>query len=182
MKWEMFPESIGGMRVSASEAEKSWQFVRLSSFDWNCPPPMLHMLIESNPEGARLQKPVDVFRIASSGSGIEFIKPHDGKIDMEISRRFTLALRKAGFVFPVRAVGGNPDVRKRYDAGYFLADSKGAIFQMQLTDNQPSCRMLRGKIDGAARYIHVKEHHRKEYYGFVVTDRGSMRSCRKMAP
>lgn len=170
VKWEMFPESIGGVAISALEAERAWQFVRLSSFDWNCPSPMLHMLLESNPEGARLQKPGDFFRISDGGYGIGFITPHDGNNDRRKSRAFTEALGKAGFIYPVQAVGGNPDVRKRYDAGYFLADARGSLFQMRMVDGKPSCRRLDGAIDGAVRHIHVKEHHREEYYGFVVTD------------
>ncbi|MBM3422079.1 MAG: DUF4857 domain-containing protein [Chlorobi bacterium] len=171
VKWEMFPESIGGVAISALEAERAWQFVRLSSFDWNSPPPMLHMLLESNPAGARLQKPDDFFRVSYDGYGIEFLTPHNGITDRPKSRAFTNALGDAGFIYPIRAVGGNPDVRKRYDVGYFLADSAGSLFQMRMVDGKPACRRLEGHIEGSVRQIHIKEHHRQEYYGFIVTDR-----------
>ncbi len=170
VKWDVFPETIAGLAVSPFDAERSWQFMRLFSEDWNAPPPMLHMLIESKPHGARLQKPDDFFRVSSSGNGIEFLTPRDGKVDSLKSSSFTRALRAAGFVFPVMELGGNPDVRKRYDAGYFIADSKGFLFQMQMVDGQPSCRRLQPQISGKIRYIAVNEHHREEFFGFVATD------------
>lgn len=170
VKWDRYPATIGGVAVAPFDAERSWQFMRLFSEDWNAPPPMLHMLFESKPHGARLQKPADFFRLSSSGNGIEFLTPHDGKVDSLKSSSFTRALRAAGFVFPVMGLGGNPDVRKRYDAGYFIADSKGFLFQMQMVDGQPSCRRLKQQISGRIRYIAVSEHHREEFFGFVATD------------
>lgn len=171
VKWGIFPRKIAGLPVSASEAEASWQFMRLSSEDWNAPQPPLHMLLEANPEGARLQKPDDFFRVADTGHRIEFLVPVTGRVDQRKSDLFNRALLRAGFVFPVKALGGNPDVRKLYDSGYFLLDTRGTLFQLQMYDGKPVCRALSPGIGEPVRHIAVKEHESRKFFGFVVSDR-----------
>jgi len=168
-KWGLFPDRIGNTPISLEQAG-DWQFLRFSSYRFNSPDPMLHMLLEAAPEEANLRKSPDFFRISNSGDKIEFISPLNGKIDEAKSSLFTHALKKSGFKFPVTAIGGNPDVKKPYDAGYFLVDSRGNLFRMQMIDAQPSCVNTGSYINEHVRGILVHEHHRKEFYGFIITD------------
>lgn len=170
IKWKEFPQSIAGVRISPQEAKAGWQFLHFVPRDWNCPPPMLHMLLESNPVGAKLEMPKDVFRPSANGQGIEFLRPEDGSLDREKSRLFTEALRRVGFSFPVQALGGNPDPRKDYDIGYFLVDARNGLFQMQMVDGAPHCMNSGQIVPGRVRGVLVSEHRRREFYGFVVTD------------
>lgn len=169
VKWDNFPETINGVPITPREAERGWQLVRLLSYDWNSPSPLLHMLIEANPHGARLQRPVDFFRVTTDRSRIEFLRPEDGRIDTAKSRLFNNALQKAGFRFPLLSLGGNPDVRKQYDVGYFLIDAVGNLFQMQMIDAEPVCTNLKQTVPEPVKYIAIKEHHRRQFYGFIVT-------------
>ena len=170
MKWNAFPPEVAGMAMTAQQAKYGWQFLRFRANDWNRPVPMLHMLLESSPEGARLQMAPDLMRLASGGMGLEFIRPEDGQIDEEKSRLFTQALSQAGFAFPVTALGGNPDPRKDYDLGYFLADSGNTLFQLQMVRGEPRCVNTEQNIPGTVRSIIVQEHRRREWSAFVVTD------------
>lgn len=171
VKWDNFPESINGVPITPREAERGWQLIRLMSYDWNSPPPLLHMLIEASPHGARLQRPVDFFRVTADRSRIEFLRPEDGRIDKAKSSLFNNALQKAGFRFPVLSLGGNPDVRKQYDVGYFLIDAVGCLFQMQMVDAKPVCTNLKQTVPEPVKYITIKEHHRRQFYGFIVSEK-----------
>lgn len=168
-KWGTFPESIDGIPITPQQARHGWQFTRLSSRDFNAPPAMLYMMLESNPQGARLQKPSDFFRVIRNGNAIEFISPYTGVINRPKSIAFTEALRTAGFIFPITSMGGNPDIRKEYDAGYFLTDANGALFQLQMTDNKPSCRATGQRITEQIEDIVIKEHPLKKFFGFIIT-------------
>ncbi|GFM36268.1 DUF4857 domain-containing protein [Desulfovibrio psychrotolerans] len=170
MKWNTFPPEVAGMAITAQQAKYGWQFLRFRANDWNRPAPMLHMLLESSPEGARLQMAPDLMRLASGGMGLEFIRPEDGQIDEKKSRLFTLALSQAGFAFPVTALGGNPDTRKEYDLGYFLTDSGNTLFQLQMVRGEPRCVNTKQNIPGTVRSIIVQEHRRRDWSAFVVTD------------
>jgi hypothetical protein len=132
---------------------------------------MLHMLFEANPLGVGLRRPDDFFRISSDGNHIEFLRPRDGRIDQAKSGLFTLALQLSGFRFPVTAIGGNPSIRKPYDAGYFLVDAGGVLFRMQMQNATPSCSRLGAIVPEHIRYIFVKEHHRRQFYGFIISDK-----------
>ncbi len=172
-KWGTFPETIDGIPITPQQARHGWQFTRLSSRDFNAPPAMLLMMLESNPQGARLQKPADFFRITRNGNAIEFISPYTGTINQPKSTAFTEALRTAGFVFPITSRGGNPDIRKEYDAGYFLTDAEGALFQLQMTDGKPSCRATGHHITEQIKGIVIKEHPLKKFFGFVITKKAA---------
>jgi len=170
VKWGIFPESIGGFRIPPAKAKRNWEFESFSPRDWNSPDPMLHMLLEAEPEGARLEAPDDLFRVRADGRGLEFLNPEDGSVNHEKSEIFTRALAEAGFVFPIRALGGNPDPRKDYDVGYLLADAEGKLCQLQMVHGEPHCRLSADSLPDAVRGIIVREHRRREFMGFVATD------------
>jgi hypothetical protein len=169
-KWNCFPQTLGGRTFTPHEAKYSWQFARFSPQEWNSPAPMLHMLLESEPGGARLELAPDFFRVASDGLSIEFLRPEDGSVNQAKSKLFSDALRNVGFVFPVRALGGTPDPLKAYDLGYVLADAENTLFRLQMTHAAPRSLNTQQTVPGNIRSIIVQEHHRKEWGAFVVTD------------
>ena len=169
-KWGIFPTHIHGTDITPEQARLGWQYLWLSSDHVNSSPPMLHVLFEANPEDARLQKPRDFFRINNNTERIEFLSPLDGNVNEKKSNHFTRALKESGFRFPVTALGGNPDARKEYDAGYFLADSNGSLFRMQMIDSMPSVSNTGSHLNENVIGIVIREHHRKEFYGFIVSE------------
>ncbi|WP_027181703.1 DUF4857 domain-containing protein [Oleidesulfovibrio alaskensis] len=170
IKWKAFPESVNGIPLSEHEAQYGWQFIRFMPRDWNSPAPMLHMLLESAPQGARLEMPDDMFRLGAGAGSLEFLRPEDGSVDTVKSDKFTAALRDAGFVFPVKALGGNPDTRKEYDAGYLLVDAQGTLFNLQMVHGLPRCVNSGERVPGNVRGVVVTESRRREMVGFVMTD------------
>lgn len=169
-KWGIFPERIQGRRIPAQLARSSWRYERFRPADHNTPAPMLHMLLDAEPEGADLKYPDDMFRVRADGGGLEFLHPETGGVDEEKSARFTGALRQKGFEFPVTALGGNPETRKEYDAGYFLVDSANSLFQLQMVKGRPHCVNSGFSIPGRVRGVLVKESRDKEFCAFIPTD------------
>jgi hypothetical protein len=170
LKWNALPKTINGVRISPQQAASEWQYLSFEPRDWNGPDPLLHMLFESNPVGARLQYPADFFRLTAARDGLEFIDPTSGRIEVDKSRRFTEALQAKGFVWPVASLAGNPTDRKEYDEGYLLIDANNRLFQLKMVDGAPVCTDSEQTVPGKARGVAVKEHRRREMLGYVATD------------
>ncbi len=170
LKWNLFPKEINGKQLSLQQIKYHWQYMSLSPRTIIAPPLLLEMMFEANPKGAALEAPTDVFRIAHDKNSIEFLRPETGQVDVEKSAAFTQALQDKGFVFPIMAYGGNPNLQKLYDAGYVLADAKGHIFQLQMVDAKPRAARVQGAISEKVRYIMVKEERRMEFFAYVITD------------
>ncbi len=170
LKWNMFPKQIDGKELTLQQIKYQWHYTSLSPRTIIKPPLMLEMMLESQPEGASLEAPTDVFRLAHNKMRIEFLRPTDGKIDETKSTAFTEALREKGFVFPIMAFGGNPNIRKLYDAGYIFVDAKGQIFQLQMVQGKALCHKVEGKVSEKIRHILVEENRREEFFAFVITD------------
>ncbi len=170
IKWNAFPETIKGIHIPPEQARTGAQHLSFRPTDWNAPEPMLHMLLESDPEGARLQYPSDFFRLTGNRQGLEFIRPQTAVIDRDKSECTMEAMRKAGFIFPVRNLNGKPDPRKEYDEGYLLVDAKNRVFQLKMVKGEPVCN-VGGEIgDRIVRGIVIAENRRREMLGFVITD------------
>lgn len=175
-KWGEFPSHVGGVAVNANRVASRMQFVRISPRDIDAPKFGMHMLLESQPEGASLEYPPDMFLL---GQGIEFLRCEDNSSDQEKSARFTQAMLDAGFVFPARNVGGNPDARKAFDWGYFLVDDTNTLFHLMMVNGEPRCINTGRAFRENVRAITVSEKPRKEFYGTVVTDESVyLVSCR----
>ncbi len=172
LKWNMFPKEIDGKALTLQQIKYDWQYFNLSPRDINVPPLLLEMMLEAQPDGASLEAPVDVFRRAHDGLSVEFIRPEDGQVKREKSDEFTNALRQAGFQFPIMGYGGNPNVRKEYDAGYVFVDAKGQAFQLQMVKGKARCAAVEGQVTGQVRKIIVSENRRKEFFAFIVTTSG----------
>ena len=171
-KWGLFPETIGGKSLTPMQVMRGWTADRFHPAQWNGRAPMLHSLMESEPEGASLKSPEDFFRIRNDGMALEFLRPKDGQVDRKKSDRFTRALASEGFLFPVTALGGNPSTMKSYDVGYFLVDAKQNLFQLQMREGWPHCVNAKQTVPGDILAIVINEKPRREFYGFIVTTDG----------
>ncbi len=169
LKWDMFPKEIKGKTLSLHQIKYDWQYLSLSPRTITKPPLMLEMMLESQPEGASIEAPVDMFRMRHDRAGIEFLRPEDGSIDIDKSADFTKALSTQGFVFPIRGMGGNPNIRKAYDAGYVLVDAKGHIFQLQMIKGKAHCAKVDGNIPEDIHSILVDENRREEFFAYIIT-------------
>lgn len=169
LKWNAFPDNIQGIHLTPEQARNSWRYLTLHPHDWNAPEPRLHLLLESEPEGARLELPSDFFRLSAARSALEFINPRTGCVDRGKSTHFTAALRGAGFSFPVRALAGNPDPRKDYDEGYLLLDGQNRLFQLKMARGAPVCRAGGVLPTGVVRGMILMEHRSSELLGLIIT-------------
>ncbi|WP_147818879.1 DUF4857 domain-containing protein [Salidesulfovibrio onnuriiensis] len=166
VKWNQFPQTVGGVPVTPGEASRQLQFVRISPKDINVPSCGLHMLLESEPEGASLEMAADMFRLRD---GIEFLRCETNSVDREKTEQFTSAMLQAGFTFPARAIGGEPDTRKPFDWGYFLVDDTNMLFHLRMVRGEPLCINTGKRFDQPVRSIFVKEDERREFYCAIVT-------------
>ncbi|MFC7335120.1 DUF4857 domain-containing protein [Rhodocista pekingensis] len=163
-----FPATVAGVPVTVEEARRQLQMLRLAPRDWNSGGLNLHTLIESAPWGARLSLPDHMFRVRPAG--LEFLRVADGRVDRDLSDRFTAAMTEAGVVWPLVAIGGNPSTRKEFDEGYLLVDSANRLFQLKLVKGEPECRATGLTVPGRVRAATVSEHQRREFIGAVVSD------------
>lgn len=174
LKWGIFPGEIAGVSISLQEAKNAWAFFSYTPRTINHAPLLTEMMLESDPEGASFELPEDVFRVRHDGAGIEFLLPDDhGRIDVEKSQAFTAALQDAGFQFPVKAYGGNPNPRKEVDAGYVLVDAQGYAYQLQMYHGEPLCAKAEGQLDcsvDSVRGVLVSENRKEEFFGYIVAE------------
>ena len=122
-------------------------------------------LIESAPNSADLQFPNDMFRI---NERIEFIDCETNRVNEEKSKLFTNVLKSKGFVFPAKNMFGNPSVRKSFDEGYFIIDSKDQLFHLKRIKNKPFCKKISVPKDVKIKYMKIREINLKEFYGIVI--------------
>ena len=122
-------------------------------------------LLEANPGRARLRFPEDILR---PGERLTFINSDENRIDPELTRVFTEALTEAGFDWPVQATFGRVSILKAFDAGYFLLDSAGELFQLRRLDGAPQVTPVPLPEGLAVRHLKVAENKRGEYLGLVL--------------
>ncbi len=166
--WGVLPESINGVKITRKKIELNSQYSSIKSKDFNTPEIHLYPLYESASIFTEIEEPDSMFRINSSG--IEFIKAKGNKIEKDVSKVYTDAMKKAGFVFPALGCYGNPDPRKPFDEGYFIVDAKENVFHLKKVKNRPFVKNTMIKIPGRIKYIMIEEHRRREYYGIILSD------------
>ncbi len=124
-------------------------------------------LIESAPNGPDLQLPDDMFRITNR---IEFLNCQTNRINEEKSKLFSEVLTKKGFVFPAKKMFGNPSVRKSFDEGYFIIDSKDQLFHLKRIKNKPYCKKITLPKGVKIKFMKIRELNMKEFYGIAVSE------------
>lgn len=167
-KHGLFPDRVAGVAVTPEEARRQLQVMQLSSRSWTAPAVPLYILFESAPWGTRLSLPGDMMR--ASPTGVEFLRAADGAVLAEKSARFTAAATRAGVVWPLAALGGNPSPLKEFDDGLILVDATAHIFQMRMVEGQPAIRATGTTVPGTVRWVAVDEHPRRDILAALVTD------------
>ncbi len=181
--WGKLPLDLDGQRFDkdAIRAERFVLQLQPEELSNHTPRIQLFPLLESNPGRARLRFPENVFR---PGDQLEFIDTdhndpnprhashnHDGDHahpTPEFTKTFTTALAKAGFRFPVKATFGRVSILKPYDAGYFLLDSGGNLFQVLRVNGHPWIQAVPLPDGLEVRYIKVTENQHKEILGLLL--------------
>jgi hypothetical protein len=172
--WGLLPLEIDGRKFTKAEIKKNRQVLELKpeEISGRSPETPLWPLLESNPGQARLVFPEDRFRM--TGSAMEFVNADTNKVDPDLTARFTLALEKAGFVFPARSVGGKFSILKPLDEGVFIVDAGYKVFHVKRRDGDPV--VVNTGIDPGlkTRHIKISENKRGEYYGLLLTRNGGL--------
>lgn len=167
-KWGEFPLELEGQTFSFDRAIGALQRISVSPRDVNTKTLPLYTLLESNPEGASLITPPDIFSVKPRR--IEFINVADGSLNEEKSVQFTHALTQSGVIFPLKLVNSNPSPLKPFDEGAFIIDANNRIFQLKIVNGQPVSRDLGVNLADEARYMSISENQQKEIYGLIATD------------
>ena len=165
--WGRLPLEIGGQRLDKAAIVAERQVMQLEPVELPSHAPRVQVfpLLESNPGRARLRFPEDAFRGAER---LAFINSDANRLDQELTARFTEALAKQGFAFPVQAVFGRVSILKAFDAGYFLVDASGELFHLKRVDGEPWIRMVSLPAGLQIRYIKVAENKRREFVGLLL--------------
>jgi hypothetical protein len=79
-------------------------------------------------------------------------------------------LQSENFSFPATRIYGNPTTRKPYDEGYFVFDSKNALYHIKRIKNQPFCKKVNVPENMKIKTIFLREFSLKEFYAFVISE------------
>lgn len=127
-------DTIAGMEVTVP-ALRHREFVFSSNpREVNKPSAGVWMMMESMPLRADLEDPTEVFTMNGS---MEFIDMATNEVNVSRSRRFTDALRSAGFTWPMTSCSANITSRKQRDDGYLMSDVRGAVFHVSQKGGRP---------------------------------------------
>ena len=176
--WGMLPLMIRGEIFDKKTIKKNRRVLSLKQHDIIGSRPRVPFwpLLESNPGQARLIFPDDRFRMTKDR--MVFVNADTNSVDEILTSRFTNALKGEGFRFPARSVNGKFTILKPFDEGVFLVDATDHVFHLKRVNNEPV--VVRTDIDPAlkTRYIKVSENRRREYYGMLLSDAGTLHLIR----
>lgn len=113
--------------------------------------PGLYSLLDSRPDRANLVFPEDRFRLRGR---LEFVNADTNAPDPALSDTFNAALAREGFVFPATAAFGRDTIIKPWDAGWFLLDAAGGLYNLRRVRDEPLARRV--TLPGEARPTHVQ--------------------------
>ncbi|MDE6452456.1 MAG: DUF4857 domain-containing protein, partial [Odoribacter sp.] len=163
------PDSVNGIRFDQQllKTTKRGMLMPASSFNFQ-----LNPLFESESGKVRPEMPDDLFRI--NRRGIEFLDPATNKILPEKSRIFNDAMKAAGFQAPARDIYGIPSPLKSRDDGYFIIDSRGALFHLKKIKDRPYCRHIEKNITVSSMKCMVPG----DLYAYIYDDRQQLHILR----
>ncbi|MDQ7833489.1 MAG: DUF4857 domain-containing protein [Desulfovibrionaceae bacterium] len=113
--------------------------------------PGLYALLDSRPDRVNLIFPEDRFRLRDR---LEFVNADSNAPDKALTDAVNAALAREGFVFPATAAFGRDTIIKPWDAGWFLLDSQGGLFNLRRVRDAPLVRRV--TLPGEARAVHVQ--------------------------
>ena len=134
----------------------------------NTPSERVYPLFESEPDQAGLVFPDDRFRMTDEA--MEFINADFNAVDPDLTRRFTDALRGAGFHFPASLVAGNFTILKPYDDGVFIVDSAKDVFHVKRVGGEPVVVRTPIPRELAPRHILMAESDRNGYRAIILAN------------
>ena len=171
MYHSLMPDSINGEKVDIEKIKLNTIFTNIKPADIQTSVIQLAPLIESKPDGPKLNMPKDFFRITER---MEFINCESNSIEEAPSKLFTKALVKAGFTFPAKNFWGNPSTMKPYDDGYFILDSAGNLFHLLKVHGKPVINKINMPEGVKPVFISITEIRLREFHAIVVTEKSEV--------
>lgn len=174
------PKEINGLAVTPEKLRRDRINLRLKPAELDSPAVALYPLIEADSGRVRLEMPGDLLRL--TGTPV-FIDVKSNTVNAAKSAKFTAAFQAAQFAFPVKLAGGNPNILKPYDEGYYLTDSRNALYQLRQVRGEPELKKLadlvppdqRAQLDALQpRYLHVQEQDNHEVRLVIVEEGGQV--------
>lgn len=129
--------------------------------------PALHALLDARPDRVSLTFPEDRFRLRG---GMEFVNADTNAPDPKLSEVFNQALGQAGFSFPARAAFGRDMILKPWDAGWFLLDAGGGLFNVRRMYDKPDVRRVALPPDTRVAHVQVQESRDRNVAALIVTE------------
>ena len=133
--------------------------------------PGLYALLDSRPDRVNLVFPEDRFRLAGR---LEFINADHNAPDPALSETVNAALAAAGFVFPALAAYGRDTLLKPFDAGWFLTDAAGALYQLRRVRDLPQVSRVALPPGEGAAHVQVQEAAGGAALGLVIGTSGTV--------
>ena len=163
------PDTLEGCPIEPKLLRIKQVVFRQLPSEINSPQPEMGVLLEAMPKRLNITLPGDYFRMDDD---ITFIDAATNKVDEAKSRRFTEALERKGFTFPVKHYWGNPTTRKPFEEGYFCLDSKGELFHLKMVNGRPFVKNtgIGSQLD--VSWFSMMEVPDKRFYGFVFGRNG----------
>ncbi|MEA1051851.1 DUF4857 domain-containing protein [Lamprobacter modestohalophilus] len=167
--WGKLPLQLAGQSFDKAQIQAARQVLELKpgELPGHAPRIQLFPLLEANPGRARLRFPEDIL---GPGERLTFINSDRNRIDPELTARFTEALSEAGFVWPVQATFGRVSILKAFDAGFFLLDRAGQLFQLRRVDGLPEITPVPLPEGLQVHHLKVAENKRGEYLGLLLAE------------
>lgn len=163
------PDTIEGQPIDPKMIRMKQVIFRYYPSLLNAPQPQMGVLLEAMPKRLNLTLPGDYFRM---GDEMTFIDAETNKVDVQKSARFTEAMKRKGFTFPVKNYWGNPTTRKAYEEGYFCLDSKGELFHVKMVNGRPFVKNTEISKQMEISWFSMMEVPDKRFYGFVFGKNG----------
>ncbi len=165
-----FPDTLNGVHITPQTAQVNNFSFKISPLEVNAPKAKLYPLLESMSGRVELEMPDDVFRITNEG--IEFIDMASNKTNYAKSRAYTEVMLRKGFIFPAQVIAGNPTVKKDYDEGYLITDSRGKLFHLKQVKGRPYFRAIATPDSMVINHVFATEFRSRCCRAFIVDDAG----------
>lgn len=164
----LLPLQLDGNTLQRADIERARRVLELPArhLDGKRPPRGYLPLIEARPGQVALLYPADRFCLTEKV--MRFLNADTMRIDPELTRRFTAALREAGFSFPARHVGGNFTTFKPHEGGIYLVDQRNALFHLLRRNNRPQVRRVMLPQGVAPRHVLVSESRERIWGGMML--------------
>jgi hypothetical protein len=165
------PDTILGVGIEPRVLRSKTVMWRYAPRDMHQPVLPLYIMYEAMSGRASLESPDDVFRLKDN---IEFVDKLTNAVNEDKSALFQQKMEKEGFAFPAQRVWGNLSIRKPYDEGYFVLDSRRQLFHIKQVNGRPYVRNTRAGDSISIAHFDVLEVADKSIYGFALSADGSV--------